>query len=255
MADRGGLPGVAIATAGLAVGVASAAAAGIFATYRTFNGIEAGTAFLVLMATVKLLETRRTRDVTILAFIAWFLLYAALLRDQGLLQLPWLIGSAFLTTVALMRVHAAAAGAPAPDIARQAAALLLQAPPLALLLFMLFPRLPGPILGHRIRHRRTHRTERHDDTRRRIGPSASGAVAFRVRFTGATARAGGTLLAWSRPARIRRPQLAATERAGVPAQEVQFAGAPIQYQVTLAPHARRWMLALDLPSQWPATRG
>jgi len=43
------------------------------------------------MAGVKLLETRGSRDLTVLAFIAYFLLYAALLRDQRLLALPWLL--------------------------------------------------------------------------------------------------------------------------------------------------------------------
>ena len=76
------------------------------------------------MATVKLLETRKARDVTILAFIAWFLLYAALLRDQGLLQLPWLAGSAFLTTVALMRVHAGSNGATTQHLAARSGALV-----------------------------------------------------------------------------------------------------------------------------------
>lgn len=115
----------------------------IFGTYRTLNGIEAGTAFLVLMAAAKLLETRTSRDLTVIVFIGWFLLYAALLREQSLTQLPWLLGSTFLTAVALMRVHASSAQAPAGHIVRRTLRLLLLAAPLALLLFLLFPRLPG----------------------------------------------------------------------------------------------------------------
>ena len=59
--------------------------------YRTFNGIAAGSAFLVLMAGVKLLETRSARDLTVLIFISYFLQFAALLRSQNLLQLPLLL--------------------------------------------------------------------------------------------------------------------------------------------------------------------
>lgn len=222
----------------------------VLGTYRTFNGIEAGTAFLVLMAAVKLLETRAARDLTVLLFIAWFLLFAALLRSQGLLHLPWLIGSAFLTTVALMRVHASAASAPARHIARQAAALLLQAAPLALLLFLLFPRLPGPFWG--VDAGTAARTGLDDEmTPGDVSElSASGAVAFRVRFHGATPAPEerywrGPVLhefdgrSWRRPSAQAFPQ-----------QDVAFAGDPIRYQITLEPHARRWVLALDLPSQW-----
>jgi hypothetical protein len=36
--------------------------------YRTINGIDAGTALLVLMAGMKLLETRTVRDLTVIVF-------------------------------------------------------------------------------------------------------------------------------------------------------------------------------------------
>jgi hypothetical protein len=55
-AAAGDRRGVSRRTTGVAIATRPAArhrftaAAGIFGTYRTFNGIEAGTAFLVLMA-------------------------------------------------------------------------------------------------------------------------------------------------------------------------------------------------------------
>ena len=116
----------------------------VLGTYRTVNGIEAGTVFLALMAGVKLLETRGSRDLTVLVFIAYFLLYAALLRDQRLPQLPYLLVVTVFATAALMRVHAGVAGESGRDVLRRSGVLLLQALPLALLLFVLFPRLPGP---------------------------------------------------------------------------------------------------------------
>jgi hypothetical protein len=53
----------------------------ILGSYRTLNGLEAGTAFLVLMATVKLLETRTARPDR-RRFISFFLQFAAL-RSQA----------------------------------------------------------------------------------------------------------------------------------------------------------------------------
>ena len=236
---------------GVRLGIVFAAAGGVFATYRTLNGIEAGTALLVLMVTAKLLETRATRDVTILAFISWFLLYAALLRDQGLLQLPWLAGSAFLTTIALMHVHAGRSRTATPHLAWNSAKLLLQALPLAVLLFLLFPRLPGPFWG--IDSGRMARTGL-DDT---MMPgdvsdlSVSGEVAFRARFSGPLPPPPerywrGPVLHEFDGQRWQRPQAQA-----FPAQAVEFTGAPVEYEITLQPHGRRWVLALDLPSQWP----
>jgi len=230
--------------------VVAVSALGILGTYRTLNGIEAGTSFLVLMAAAKLLETRAARDLTVLLFIAWFLLYAALLREQSLLYVPWLLGSAFLTAVALMRVHAASAQAPARHILRRTGLLLLQAAPLAVAMFLLFPRLPGPFWG--VDSRTEARTGLDDEmTPGEVSDlSAPGQVPFRLRFFGDTPPPEqrywrGPVLhefdgrSWRRPSAQAFPQ-----------STVTFRGPPIRYQVTLQPHARRWVLALDLPSQW-----
>jgi transglutaminase-like putative cysteine protease len=235
---------------GLRLLAVAVSALGIFGTYQTLNGIEAGTSFLVLMAAAKLLETRAARDLTVLLFIAWFLLYAALLREQSLPYVPWLLGSAFLTAVALMRVHASSAQASTRHILRRTAVLLLQAAPLAVAMFLLFPRLPGPFWG--VDSRAEARTGLDDEmTPGDVSDlSASGEVAFRVRFFGATPPPEqrywrGPVLhefdgrSWRRPRAQSFPQ-----------PTVSFRGPPIRYQVTLQPHARRWVLALDLPSQW-----
>jgi transglutaminase-like putative cysteine protease len=223
----------------------------ILGTYRTLNGIEAGTALLVLMAAAKLLETRSSRDLTVLVFIAWFLLFAALLRDQRLVQLPWLFGSAFLSTVALMRVHADATAAPATHLARRSLTLLAQAVPVGIMLFLLFPRLPGPFWG--IDARSQARTGLDDEmTPGDVSDlSASGEVAFRVRFRGEIPSAAqrywrGPVLHEFDGRSWRRPRAQA-----FPQQETRFVGTAVDYQVTLEPHDRRWVFALDLPSQWP----
>jgi transglutaminase-like putative cysteine protease len=224
---------------------------GVLGTYRTLNGVEAGTAFLVLMAGVKLLETRSSRDLTVLAFIAYFLLYAALLRDQRLQQLPYLVAGAAFVTAALMRVHAGGGGDPFRDVLLRAGALTLQALPLALLLFVLFPRLPGPVWG--LAAGESARTGLGDE----MMPgeisdlSVSGDVAFRVRFDGplpppAQRYWRGPVLhefdgrRWSRP----RGQV-------FPSQDVELRGNPVDYVITMEPTDRPWILALDLPTQWP----
>jgi len=223
----------------------------VLATYRTVNGIEAGTVFLALMAGVKLLETRTSRDLTVLVFIAYFLLYAALLRDQRLPQLPYLLFVTVFATAALMRVHAGTSGNSGRDDLRRSAALLLQALPLALLLFVLFPRLPGPFWG--IAAREQARTGLGDEmTPGDISDlSVSGDVAFRVRFAGEIPPPSqrywrGPVLhefdgrSWRRP----RAQT-------FPMQDVQLLGAPVDYQITLEPTDRPWILALDIPAEWP----
>ena len=235
----------------LRVLVAVAATLAVLGTYRTLNGIEAGTAFLVLLAGVKLLETRGARDLTVIVFIAYFLLYAALLRDQRLPQLPYLLAGGVFLTAALMRVHAGAAGDSARDVLLRTGALLLQALPLAILLFVLFPRLPGPFWG--IATADSARTGLGDEmTPGDISDlSVSGEVAFRVRFSGempppAQRYWRGPVLHEFDGRSWRRPRAQA-----FPAQQVTYLGAPVDYQVTLEPTDRPWILALDIPAEWP----
>ena len=83
--------------------------------------------------------------------------------------------------------------------------------------------------------------------------SASGEVAFRARFFDRHAAARAALLARPGAARVRRPQLAAAAaRRRFRSSRSRSADAPIRYQITLEPHARRWVLALDLPSRMAA---
>jgi transglutaminase-like putative cysteine protease len=235
----------------LRVLVAIAATLVVLGTYRTLNGIEAGTAFLVLLAGVKLLETRGSRDLTVIVFIAYFLLYSALLRDQRLPQLPYLLAGGVFLTAALMRVHAGSAGDSARDVLTRTGALLLQALPLAVLLFVLFPRLPGPFWG--IGTGESARTGLGDEmTPGDISDlSVSGAVAFRVRFSGelpppAQRYWRGPVLHEFDGRSWRRPRAQA-----FPSQEVTYLGEPVDYQITLEPTDRPWILALDIPAEWP----
>ena len=247
-ADRRGWP---VAPRWLRLGILIVVPLAVLGTYRTVNGVEAGTAFLALMAGVKLLETRTSRDLTVLAFIAYFLLYAAVLRDQQLLLLPYTIAGAAFVTAALMRVHAGAAGDSGRHVLKRAATITLQALPLAILIFLFFPRLPGPFWG--VASGDSARTGLGDEmTPGEISNlSVSGEVAFRVRFDGALPPPAqrywrGPVLhefdgrAWRRP----RAQ-------AFPTQDVVLLGQPVDYTLTLEPTDRPWILALDIPGQWP----
>jgi protein-glutamine gamma-glutamyltransferase len=236
---------------GVRVALTALATLGVFFSYRTFNGLEAGTAFLVLMAAVKLLETRSARDLTVLVFIGYFLQFAALLRSQAPLQLPFLFVCVIVSTAALMRLHAGASPEPVRLTFRRTGAMFLQALPLTALLFLLFPRLPGPFWG--IASAQTGRTGLNDEmTPGDVSDlTASGEVAFRVRFDSSLPPPvqrywRGPVLHEFDGRSWRHPRAQAFRE-----QPVRYLGAPLDYQITLEPHDRHWILALDIPSDWP----
>src|SRR5271169_6776728 len=80
--------------------------------FHTFNGLFAGTALLVLMAGLKLLETKTKRDIYVVTLIIYFVSLAALLEGDSFWLLAYLIGVCWLTTATLLRLTSSG---PAPD--------------------------------------------------------------------------------------------------------------------------------------------
>ena len=115
----------------------------VVAIFHTLNGLNAGSALLVLMGAVKLLEATSRRDRLIMVGVALYLLLAACLGSQELLRAPLYLLEAWVCCTALL--FAAHPDAPLPSLTagRFTARSLAFALPLALLLFALFPRLAG----------------------------------------------------------------------------------------------------------------
>ncbi len=88
----------------LRLGVAALAIALLFAQFRTFNGLSAGTALLALMAGLKMLETDTQRDIYVITLIIYFVCLSALLESTSFWLLAYLVGVCWLTTAALLRL-------------------------------------------------------------------------------------------------------------------------------------------------------
>ncbi len=236
----------------LRIAIAVAAMLGVLATYRTLNGLEAGTAFLVLMGAMKLLETRTQRDLTVLVFVAYFLLFAGFLYNQSLLRLPWMLVTAWLLTATLMRIHQTA-----PMAMREALGLtgkmILQALPLAIALFLLFPRLPGQFWAVPARSAATTGLDEEMSPGDVSELSLSGLTAFRVRFAGELPPPRerywrGTVLHDFDGRTWRRLQQSLPDQPLIPD------GNAYAYTVMIEPHNRNWIFGLDAVTQWPHER-
>ena len=79
---------------------------GVLASYESVSGVGPGSALLAIMAALKLMETRRRRDQFVLLFIAIFLIMAALLREQYLWSLPYLLVGVLITMTAWLQMAA-----------------------------------------------------------------------------------------------------------------------------------------------------
>lgn len=230
--------------------VALAAMLAVLATYRTLNGLQAGTAFLALMGGMKLLETRTTRDLAITVFVGYFLLFAGFLYNQDLLRLPYMLATAWLLTATLMLIHQRSA-MPVAEALGKTARMLLQAAPIAVLLFLFFPRLPGQFWA--LPTRSDAMTGLSDE----MSPgdvselSVSGALAFRVKFDAGPLPPPRERY-WRGPVlhdfdgrTWRRPRYGFVER------PLTATGPSYNYRIVVEPHHRNWIFPLDAVIGWP----
>jgi len=119
--------------------------AGIWLQYRAIFGRTPGMMLLVLFSGLKLLESRHQRDAVAVVFLTWFLAITNFLYTQSI---PAALGmcAAVAASVAAL-VSCAAPRRSSRANLRTAALLLGQAVPAALVLFVLFPRVQGPLWG------------------------------------------------------------------------------------------------------------
>jgi transglutaminase-like putative cysteine protease len=233
--------------------IALAALAAVYASFGTVTGRQAGVALLTVLAGVKLVETRGLRDCYVLSYLGFFLVVTNFLFAQDMLTGAYMVLVVLVMTATLHALGFSPGNDPAMAVGvhlRRAATLMLQSVPLMLVLFALFPRIPGPLWGLP-RDAHAGLTGLSDD----MSPGAisalsqSDAVAFRVRFDGPIPESGrlywrGPVLThtdgwrWTRDAdrRLARRSL------------WQPLGPAVDYEITLEPHGGRWLVALDPPA-------
>lgn len=225
-------------------------------------GRDSGVTLLVIMVGLKLLETQDLRGIMVILFLSYFLVVTHCLYSQELLWMMYLAGIVVLTTMIMIDVNHMG---PTPwhwsvhwRITWQ---LLLPALPLALLLFVVFPRLSGPLWG--LPTEKSVVTGLSNEMRPGSVSqlSQSNAVAFRVKFDGPVPDADQRYwrgpvfeetdgISWRADEYLRYTpeQIIITEKYHFWRYPgVQRLEPSIDYTVTLEPHQQRWLLALDLP--------
>src|SRR5207248_3161759 len=219
--------------------------------FHTVNGLAAGTALLMVMSGLKLLETRARRDQFVMVGAGLSLLLAACLDRQSLALAPLYALEAWLAGSALAAIASEGLGVRAA--LRLAGGALLIAVPLAVLLFLFFPRLPGAFWAI---PRGAEATTGLSDT---MSPGsivklvADYEPAFRVQFVSAAPAPEERY--WRGPVLHDFDGHTWRRSSGAfhPRERLQYIGRPYRYRVALEPTHQRWWLALDTPAQSPAS--
>ena len=228
--------------------------AAVYLNFRTIFGRDAGVTLLVLFLSLKLMETKARRDAVIVTFLCYFLALTNFFYSESIPTAGVMLVTVLVLTAGLVGVNGPQR--PLRESARLAGVLLAQGVPVMVLLFFLFPRVQGPMWG--IPTDAFGGTTGLSDS---MTPgnismlSQSDAVAFRAHFPdGAPER---RRLYWRGPVFWQFD--GRTWRAG----EVRVSdyakfdplSPPISYTVTLEPHERQWLFALEMAGRVPPGAG
>ena len=157
---------------------------GIFLSFGSLLGLEPTVALLLTAFALKLTELVGRKDAYVLIFLGYFICITEFLFTQDLLIVLYMAFSVLLLTTALVALHQPGQQRFNRGSLRLAGVMLLQAVPLMLVLFFLFPRI-GPLWTVPIKSH-TAKTGMSDFLRPGdvSNLSQSADVAFRVQFNG-----------------------------------------------------------------------
>ncbi len=232
--------------------LALALLAGVLIQYRTVNGLGPGTALLVSMGAVKLLETRGRRDRFIMVAVALFLMLSACLDRQSMVRAPLYLLLTWACCVSFIYIANPGINLPARQALRLTARALALSLPLALLLFVFFPRMAGQLWA--LPSQGSASTGLSDEmTPGGISAlSESDEPAFRVRFFGAAPPP--QLRYWRGPVlhKFDGYSWRRDRTQSYRSIKMNFGGNAYRYRITLEPHQRNWLFALETPQLPPS---
>ncbi len=227
------------------------ASGAIVLNYGTLLDRDAGVALLVSMLALKLLETATRRDAMLVSFLCFFVVVTTFLYSQSIPTALYMTACVWIIVVMLIDLQHTRDAASGPRDLKLAGVMLAQSLPVMLVLFMLFPRVQGPLWA------------RAADTPRAVtglsetmspgslsGLVASDAVALRASFKSGTPELRS--MYWRGP--VLTDYDGTTWRkglieAGMPKPD--STASAVEYTVTVEPHGKPWLFAIDLPGRTP----
>ena len=233
----------------LAVGIVT----GVLLSYGTLVGREAGVSLLILLAGMKFLEIREPRDYHVAGFLGLFLILTGFFYSQSIPVSCYMILVVVILLSALIACNDPAKALSSRKRFQIAGTMLLQSLPLVLLIFILFPRISGPLWGLP-RDAHSGLSGLSDE----MSPGVitqliqSDEIAFRVKFEGEPPAKSS--LYWRGPVLWTTDGVSWVQsRTRQPAPpRLRLEGVGISYTVTQEPGRNSSLFALEIPAGPPA---
>jgi transglutaminase-like putative cysteine protease len=222
---------------------------GILASFGTVIGLEPTVALLLTAFALKLIELAHRKDAYVLLFLGYFICITEFLFSQDLLITLYSLLCVLLITTALVALHQPGEHRFNRGTIRLAGVMLLQAMPLMVVMFFLFPRF-GPLWTVPIKSKSAI-SGMSDNMRPGdiASLSQSGEVAFRARFEGEIPSASELYWRGLVFSKFENGTWSSLGYYEVPleerrAREMTPVGEPLVYSVILEPTQQNWLYSM-----------
>ena len=223
---------------------------GVFAEYWTIVGRDAGLAMLTVMTSFKFFESKRHRDLLILVFLCYFLIATHFLFSQSIFTAGLMFVALIVITATLITINQRDDKIDLRQLLTSSARLVALSVPLMLILFVLVPRVPGPLWGISNEQRGgVTGLSDHMSPGQISNLIRSNKVAFRVDFEDKVP--AQSMLYWRGPvmAQYNGSRWYRARRQILNRFNLTVTEPAIKYTVTLEPNGENWLLALDMPTK------
>ncbi|HEY9051563.1 MAG TPA: DUF3488 and transglutaminase-like domain-containing protein [Gammaproteobacteria bacterium] len=220
--------------------------------YGTIFGRTAGTGILIVLLGVKLLESRKLRDYMLLIALSFFVIVTNFLFSQTIPTVIFMFITVIILVMSLISINQNTAPIDIKSRFNFSLKLVAQALPLMIIMFVLFPRIPGPLW--KLPDDSSIGITGLSDTMTPGNISnliKSNALAFRVEFTDTVPAQNQlywrALVLWYFDGRTWEQGNSNLN----PDPRLEGFNKPVGYSITIEPHGKRWLFALDMPAGTP----
>ena len=226
----------------------------IYGNYGTLAGRDVGVALLVMLAAFKVFESKSKRDFYISTYLGYFLIITNFFYSQTIPTAAYMMIVIIIMTAGLINFNDTEQQLTLFQRFKLSSTLLIQSIPILLVLFILFPRINGPLWG--LPKDAYTGTTGIDD---QMSPGSisklvqSREVAFRVTFKDEIPKQSS--LYWRGPVLWQtdgRKWTTGKSGSGRDPAPIEFAGEALLYDVTIEPTNKRWLFGLEMVSIPPA---
>jgi len=223
----------------------------LYTQHQGIFGRDAGTRLFVAALGLKLMEIKSERDLYLITYLAFIVAASQFLYEQSLLMAAYIL---FVCCVLLATLISINTRKPQTAAALKAAAIIIaQAIPMAVVLFILFPRVEAPkwMLFNEAHQAKTGLSDN-------MEPGSisnlvmSDELVFRVNFTGAIPPPEQRY--WRGPvlSHTDGKKWTRTKNTGIgpSLDKPVFKGMSYQYTLLMEPQDKQWVFALDMPAEF-----